>query len=230
MAAKRKKPDVPRQLECSGELCLAFANTATLRRDHRCGDDRPRPWVALDSYSDLVTWVQRMGALTDPEAVRLRTAAVERPDYAAAALARGLGLRAAIRRFFTGVAFGRPPEEADLAVVNGVLRETLSAHQVVPGGDDGFRWGWCGDGDSFAVPLGPLAFSAAELLISGDGEWIRQCDDRQCTRLFVDCRSRRRRWCEMNICGNRDKGGRHNRRMSRAVKAARRRRLRTGDD
>ena len=54
--------------------------------------------------------------------------------------------------------------------------------------------------------LAPLAEAAADLLVHGDFEMIRPCEDNQCVLWFYDrTRSHRRRWCSMAACGNRNK-------------------------
>ena len=39
--ANKRSNDLPRELERSGELCLAFANTAAARLDHRFSETGP---------------------------------------------------------------------------------------------------------------------------------------------------------------------------------------------
>jgi len=65
-----------------------------------------------------------------------------------------------------------------------------------------------------AAPLWPVAWSAADLLTSGRVARVRACADRRCGWMFLDAsRSRRRRWCSMEACGNRAKARRHYRRQ-----------------
>jgi predicted RNA-binding Zn ribbon-like protein len=63
--------------------------------------------------------------------------------------------------------------------------------------------------------VGPIAFSASELMTGIKAGKVRQCeDDRGCGWLFVDeSRAQRRRWCSMGDCGNRAKARRHYRRV-----------------
>ena len=65
------------------------------------------------------------------------------------------------------------------------------------------------------APIGPIARSAAELLISEQRERVGQCaDDRGCGWLFLDTsKNRRRRWCDISGCGNRAKQRRHYQRV-----------------
>jgi predicted RNA-binding Zn ribbon-like protein len=72
-------------------------------------------------------------------------------------------------------------------------------------------WSWSALPSRSIVPLtGPILFAAAELLISGDSQLIRQCQGDPCGWLFLDrSRIKRRRWCSMTDCGNREKARRH---------------------
>jgi predicted RNA-binding Zn ribbon-like protein len=54
--------------------------------------------------------------------------------------------------------------------------------------------------------LAPIADSAAELLCSGDFSLIKTCEYADCVLWFYDrTKSHKRRWCSMQICGNRHK-------------------------
>ena len=60
--------------------------------------------------------------------------------------------------------------------------------------------------DTAGQVLAPLAESAAELLVAGNFELIRRCEDAQCVLWFYDqTKSHHRRWCSMATCGNRYK-------------------------
>ncbi len=209
----KKSSTIPRELERSGELCLAFANTAATRLDDRYRLREPPPPPGLDDYADLLVWVQRMGAVQAPEAQRLRRIATERPAETGAVHAQALELRAAVGRIFTAIAKKEPPSPQDLAILNALLVE-LPPRLVEPEAD-GFGWAFTDPGETLERLLWPIGLSAAELLISGDHRWVRQCADPQCTRLFVDRRSRRRQWCDANTCGSRARGQRFYRRGGR---------------
>ena len=112
-------------------------------------------------------------------------------------------LRAATVRIFTAAALGKEPRPEDLALVNGHLR----LRRAVPAGD-GFDWAWAGDEDALDRPLWAIAQSAVDLLVSDDLANVDQCAAKGCFQLFVR-RSRRRKWCDMSTCGNRQKGRRY---------------------
>jgi len=56
----------------------------------------------------------------------------------------------------------------------------------------------------------PVAISAVELLTSSEHRLVKQCPGPHCGWLFLDeSRNRTRRWCSMQICGNRTKARLH---------------------
>ncbi|MEE8525350.1 MAG: ABATE domain-containing protein [Thermoanaerobaculia bacterium] len=199
-------PGVAREVEQSGALCLAFANSAAPRTDGR-RSAKADLWLPLRGYDDLVVWGQRTGILGAFDGERLTRAAAVHPDRAAVVFGRGFELRAALLRIFTALAAGRQPRPKDLEILNGVLAESLPARRVVPG-TDGFRWDWGGDGDALDRVLWPVVHSAGDLLTSADHRLLRQCAGSGCRRLFIG-RNRRRLWCDMNVCGSRSKRRRH---------------------
>jgi predicted RNA-binding Zn ribbon-like protein len=58
--------------------------------------------------------------------------------------------------------------------------------------------------------LGPIAWSAAELLTSEQLPSLRECAGEACGWLFLDLsKNHSRRWCAMNDCGGREKARRY---------------------
>lgn len=54
--------------------------------------------------------------------------------------------------------------------------------------------------------LAPLAESAADFLATADFDLVRPCEGEGCILWFYDrTKSHRRRWCSMQVCGNRHK-------------------------
>jgi len=118
-------------------------------------------------------------------------------------LRRALELREAIYSLFR--AGSAAVEAPALLVLNEALSEAMAAAELHPAGDR-FSWGWpVGDG-SLTQILWPIARSAAELLTSSDLRRVKFCPGHCCGWLFLDrTRNGRRRWCEMEVCGSRDK-------------------------
>ncbi|MEH6445824.1 MAG: CGNR zinc finger domain-containing protein [Oceanospirillaceae bacterium] len=59
---------------------------------------------------------------------------------------------------------------------------------------------------SIAGFLGEIAHQAAQVLISANKQPIKSCASEKCILMFLDTsRSKKRRWCSMDLCGNRAK-------------------------
>jgi len=182
-----------------GELCLAFADTVDWRTSEH-------PEELLNSYRDLVAWGRDVGVLSDEEAGGLLAQAEERPVEADAALGRAIALREALYRILEGLADGRAVAVEDLEVLNGVLSEALARLRLVAT-PEGVVWA-PGDEDALDRVVWPVARQAADLLTSGRLERVGRCPG--CGWLFLDhSRNRSRRWCTMEVCGNRAKARRY---------------------
>ena len=186
-----------------GRLCLDFANTAEWHAS-------AHPTESLNSYADLVQWGQKVGILPGELAQRLLGQAEKSLAQAWQALDRAVTLREAIYRICAGAAHGRSPDKADLAILNAILPQALSALRVAAD-NGGFAWSWTVGDDALDCILWPIARDAADLLTSAELGRVGQCaDDRGCGWLFIDTsRNRSRRWCSIEGCGNRAKAKRH---------------------
>ena len=67
-------------------------------------------------------------------------------------------------------------------------------------------WTWQEAPSCIDLLLWRIAQAAAELLTSPDLQRVRRCDASNCRWLFLDkSKNHSRRWCDMKICGNREK-------------------------
>src|SRR5262245_53829838 len=199
------EPGAPEFETSGGDLCLDLVNT--LER-----------WPALDrltSYGSLVAWGVAAGAIRRVEAAALRRLAGRRPRAAAQALGRALEIRATLFELFSAVAADLPLPRRALARLNGWLPAAM-ARVRLSGEHRAANWAW-----DDAVHLGrvvwPVLRAAALLLTSEEGrERLRHCAARDCEWLFLDnSRNGTRRWCKMNVCGNREKARRFQQRARR---------------
>lgn len=183
-----------------GRLCLEFVNTVDTHD--------PRLDEKLVAYPDLVWWALRVGVLDESAAAPLFAAAEAEPGQAAGVHARALELREALYRLFAATRGGTPADEADLAVLNAALSAT-QVHQCVARAEDGFVWDW-EEGAALDRMLWPVVRDAADLLVSGELRRVGKCCGDNCDWLYLDTsRNRSRRWCDMQVCGNRAKARRH---------------------
>ncbi len=189
-----------------GALCLDFVNS---------WGDRARPESdQLRSFADLLAFAAQAG-LVD-EVRRRELAAGTSAAAAAAACDEALRLRESLYRLFTACARDHACPAQDVATLNAVLEQALAhlrieAQSADPANPSDATFAWSFAPTSLpAAPLWPIARSAADLLVSPDLARVTQCDGSGCTWLFLDqSRTRNRRWCSMQSCGNRAKARRH---------------------
>jgi predicted RNA-binding Zn ribbon-like protein len=183
-----------------GHPTLDFTNTLSW------GAGKPSE-ERLASYDALVEWARLARLPLVP--AELRRIARRRPSEAARALARARDMRSLFHRILEAIARERKPPRADLARFNRALRRAMLSLEVQPrefGVGCEFRW----EGRELERPLCILTWLTAELMSSDELGRLRACGNPRCGWLFLD-RSRRgnRRWCDMQVCGSRDKARRY---------------------
>jgi predicted RNA-binding Zn ribbon-like protein len=192
---------MPRRL--GGLLALDFINTvdprhAALRREY------------LPDYAALVEWAAYAGALEPPAADRLRSAASSQASSATAVHRRALALREASYRAIAAHLHSRQASATDLGSVSREIAKARAGQRLEHDGR-AFRLGHLAPGQPLDTPLCAVALSMGELLVSVDLGRVRECPGEDgCGWLFLDAsRNGGRRWCSMQVCGNRAKVRRH---------------------
>lgn len=189
----------------AGELCLDFANTLT-------GPDHRRD--LLKDYGALVAWSRQTSLVSPREAVLLLRESAQAPRAGRAVLARARLLRGVIHRVFSAVAAGRRVAPEDLQSLDAFAADALQHRRLTAAGDR-FEWQWAWNERSApGRMLWPVAQSAVDLLTSARVRSVRECAAQTCAWLFLDqSRNRTRRWCDMKVCGNREKVRRFHQRV-----------------
>ncbi|MFC5209181.1 CGNR zinc finger domain-containing protein [Pseudonocardia sulfidoxydans] len=132
---------------------------------------------------------------------------------------RAVELRVTLKAGFAALASGEPMSDDALAHLNAVLaddpgtelvRDDAGALRRRPRIDLGR--------DASALPW-ILADAAARVLVDGRAQQLRRCANHDtCVLMFLDSsRSRNRRWCSMELCGNRNKVAAHSARARQSV-------------
>ncbi len=188
-----------------GWPCLDFVNSQNW-------DSRDPVYERFHQYSDLVWWNFDVGALSEQEKEGLLEAAAQNPARATAVFEQALALREIIHHTFAKIAAGQPPQAVEPASLNAAIGPLLGQSKIIAT-EQGFKRAWSGEVAALERVLWPIGWSAFELLLSDQLERVGQCAGESCGWLFLDTsRNRRRRWCEMQHCGNRAKARRYYRR------------------
>jgi predicted RNA-binding Zn ribbon-like protein len=189
-----------------GALCLDFANTVSWRKALGQLNDH------LKSYDNLVAFAEQSSVLSSQQASRLRAQARTRGTTASEILQTALAYRENLYRGFSALASGKPPAPNDLQKINDFAVDALGHRRLVRA-DGRYRWEWQWNENPLGSILWPVAQSAADLLIAPELAEVCMCEAPDCAWLFLDqSRNRSRRWCDMKVCGNRQKARRHYRR------------------
>ena len=185
-----------------GNLCLDFANTVDNRKSEHENE-------LLTDYSRLLRWGEESGAISRKTAESLNGWASESPGNALLILRQSIQLRDAIYDIFSAISHRRGIPTTALATLNKAAQHA-SDHAEVVHTNRHFAWQWILPENHLDSMLWPVARAAAELLISDELAYVRQCASETCAWLFLDkTKNHRRRWCDMKSCGNRDKARRY---------------------
>jgi predicted RNA-binding Zn ribbon-like protein len=181
-------------LGVGGAPCLDFANTIS-GRGHSAEFDR------LACYDHMLGWASAFRLLPDFEIARLRETADSASGAAIKCFSSALAFREAFYRVAIGMVEGSIPRTnaTELSarlfpiIAKSILKPTASNELVLALRDPGAQ---------LEAPLWFAAWSAMELLRNHHRGQLRQCENTDCTWLFLDkSRNRSRRWCSMDQCG-----------------------------
>ena len=181
-----------------GELALDFTNTSSGRglpdhRDH------------LQAPADIADWAACARVLPPAEAAWLRMAASADSLLGDRLMRSALQLREDIYTIGVEVAARRAAAPEPIDRIRAIHAHCLQKARLVPFGDH-FAWHWTAQLSPVEAVLGPISLSALTTLLQADLSRIKQCPGEKCGWLFLDTtKNKSRRWCEMEVCGNRAK-------------------------
>jgi predicted RNA-binding Zn ribbon-like protein len=179
------------------ERVLAFINTLS-------GRPTPAPVERLDSYDALLSWARDQHLIPGAAADRLAAEARRHPHQAAAVLARAKDFREALNGLANAIDAGRQPNAEVLKTIGECLAGAYANGRLVPH-EGALQWVASAEDDLDRV-LWEIGRAAGRLVVSPRLARVRACAAHDCGWWFVDgTKNRSRRWCDMTVCGNREK-------------------------
>jgi predicted RNA-binding Zn ribbon-like protein len=179
-----------------GHPALDFVNTL---------DERPFPAPVenLADYTELVRFVALTGLIARGQAKALRKLAAT--SHAPVA-SRARQLREHTYGMLTALRQRKAIPPRTLQAISAAIREARAAQVLkVSNGRSIAGYGWRAP-HAAEVPLHACALAIEDLLIGADRGRIRKCGASDCEVYFIDrSKGRRRHWCSMTNCGNREK-------------------------
>jgi predicted RNA-binding Zn ribbon-like protein len=175
----------------AGNLALDFVNTVAYRADPEKTKDH------LQRAEDVQRWATQAQ-------LRDRTAINSGP-LGTAALRRIRAVREQLFAVFHAIAQNDPIPVDTLAQLGNALHDCCAKRCLSIKGAE-VRWTWQPGAQCADYLLYPVLTAATDLLTSASRDLVRQCEDAGCGWLFLDrSNARKRRWCSMADCGNRNK-------------------------
>ena len=176
----------------AGHLALDFINTVAFRADPGRKADH------LQRAEDVHRWASQ-AHLPDRAAIN------SGPRVGTAALRHIRAVREELFAVFHAIASGDPIPADTLGRVGNALHECCAKRRLSTD-RAGVRWAWRASARPTDYLLYPVLTTATDLLTSPSRGLVRQCEDADCGWLFLDrSNARKRRWCSMADCGNRNK-------------------------
>jgi predicted RNA-binding Zn ribbon-like protein len=129
------------------------------------------------------------------------------------------GYRARIKELISETGRKRPVPASFLEATNRLLLAAGAVLQVEAKGSNSFARTWPLDWTKPASVLGLVAETGLQLVCDCDLSLVRECESPDCVLAFYDTtKNHKRRWCSMEVCGNRHKATLH-RRKARGTSA-----------
>ncbi|WP_187399245.1 CGNR zinc finger domain-containing protein [Bradyrhizobium paxllaeri] len=168
-------------------------------------DERPSsaPIENLATYSDLVRFAALAGLIDRRTAARL-----QRLDNRSGSLVvkRARELRERLHNVLATANAGRLPRRSDLDTLSAAIRAAHAAQTLVTSPSPGLanrRWS---PARAHEIPLHACSLAIECLLVDEERKRIRKCGAADCDVYYLDTsKGRRRQWCSMKGCGNREK-------------------------
>jgi len=205
MAAPRSRAPAVAPEDLDTERVLSFANTLSAR-------PTPSPVERLVSYDAFLAWAREAGLLKADDVERLAARARRRAADGVRVVERARELRELLHETFTATSTGRAPKIATLSALSAQLSAWYPHGRLVSAGES-LQWAYDGE-DDLEQPLWEISRAVSRLLTSPRLSRVHACAAEDCAWWFYDdTKNGSRRWCDMKICGNRDKVRRYRERQ-----------------
>lgn len=191
-----------------GMAVLDFLNSCNGRRPETSLNEVAESLLNLE---DVIYWFQHADLISAAELARFLELMPASSYQQERAYEHLIAFRELLYGLFLPIAEGHRVTGESLQFLNKALVDTARYRHLESVGFAAI-WVWRRSDtveDMVASLIGRLAVQAASLLTSPDLARLKICATLACDWLFLDTsKNGRRRWCQMNICGSREKAKR----------------------
>ncbi len=168
----------------------------------------------LESGEDVLNWMVQSGLIAEEEIADLR-----KPKYQSQINDTAKLIRAFREEFRSFIIAASEAGQVDkhhpiIAKLNRMISEGKQTMYLVSNGSSGLDFKVVHRMKTPADLLPRLAVACAELIAGANFTYIRNCEGDGCTLFFRDVsKNHKRRWCSMEVCGNRAKAAAYRKRL-----------------
>lgn len=188
-----------------GAQALDFINTTNGRRP---GSPLKVMEERLTSFQFFFEWARHAGLISAQEFETYRPMVLESPISYQPNLDAIIAFRECLYAVFYPLSLRQHAADEALQQIN--LRfQQGAAWRVLRSVDGVPAWEWrtctCVQGLTEML-IGRLAIGATQLLVSGELRELKSCTATDCDWVFLDSsKNKLRKWCQMSVCGSREK-------------------------
>jgi predicted RNA-binding Zn ribbon-like protein len=181
-----------------GALAFDLTNTSS-------GRGGPKWLEHLRTAPNVIDWARHAKILTARDANRLQQRVSTDRRLAAKLLGAMIELRELIHFIGVEIAATSKARKRPMDALVRIHAQCLARAHLIPSAAT-FAWVWDPRASPVEAVLGPIVLSALSVLTGSDLSRVKRCPGDHCGWLFFDAtKNKRRRWCEMEVCGNRAK-------------------------
>ena len=159
---------------------------------------------SLRSAVDILDFLTETESVSQTDMLSL-TGALADEKLARQFYGKALELRTVLTESFAAFEAQRPLQQATIVALNNILRADAGYDVLTQPAPAQYQLAYTRIDQDLDFAFAQLVRSAAQLLTDPRSP-VRKCANPTCKRYFYDdSRTRRRRWCEMAVCGNRAK-------------------------
>jgi len=160
----------------------------------------------LHHYLDLITWANFADGVGDSQKEMLQGLSQEKSNEAKQIYYEAIQLREAMYEYIINLINQEEVRPASMQMINQWIPRAFSNLELRLVDRD-YVLDWNVDNFGLESVLWPIIKAFVDLVTSKNSKRIKRCSN--CGWLFVDnSKNRSRRWCSMEICGNRVKARR----------------------
>ncbi len=170
------------------------------------------PLDLLPDFSSLCRWMSEAKLMTAEEATSL--AKKWTFDRGERFLTEVKSYRAGIKELVAELGSKEKVPTSFIEETNRLMRSANAVLQIIPQRAKAYARSWPLDWGKPDSVLGLIAETGVQLVCDCDLSLVRKCENPHCVLTFYDTtKNHQRRWCIMEVCGNRHKATLHRRKV-----------------